>query len=323
MAGLDVVCCGWAALREKLIGGRKFHVARAGALYRFLEKRYNPLPLDKDTAMPLSIDGTLVLAGAGNMGGALIAGWLAQGLDPKRVVVQDPTPNPAVAAVLAKAGIVSVPAVTLSAPPAVLLMAVKPQVMEEVFPPLAKLAGPETVVLSVAAGRTMASFEAHLPTGAAVVRSIPNTPASVGRGITAAVCNPHVTAKQKALCEALLRGVGEAVWVDREELIDAATAVSGSGPAYVFLLAECLAEAGRKAGLPTDVAAKLARWTVAGAGEMLHQSELPADQLRRNVTSPNGTTHAALQVLMADTGLQPILDEAVAAATRRSKELAS
>lgn len=273
--------------------------------------------------MSLSIDGTLVLAGAGNMGGALIAGWLAQGLDPKRVVVQDPSPNPAVAAILAKAGITSMPKAKLSAPPAVLLMAVKPQVMEDVFPPLAKLAGPDTVVLSVAAGRTIASFERHLPKGTAVVRSIPNTPASVGRGITAAVCNAHVSAAQKALCEALLRGVGEAVWVDREELIDAATAVSGSGPAYVFLLAECLAEAGCKAGLPADVAAKLARWTVAGAGELLHHSDLPADQLRRNVTSPNGTTHAALQVLMADNGLQPILDAAVAAATLRSRELAS
>jgi pyrroline-5-carboxylate reductase len=273
--------------------------------------------------MPLQLDGTLVLAGAGNMGGALLSGWLAEGLDPKRVIVQDPMPNPAIAAVLAKAGIASVPMVKLTAPPAVLLMAVKPQVMEDVFPPLAKLAGPDTVVLSVAAGRTIASFEKHLPAKTAVVRTIPNTPSSVGRGITAAVCNAHVTPKQKALCEALLRGVGEAVWVEREDLIDVATAVSGSGPAYVFLLAECLAEAGRNAGLPADVAATLARWTVAGAGELLHRSDLPADHLRRNVTSPNGTTHAALQVLMADTGLQPLMTEAVAAAAHRSRELAS
>lgn len=274
--------------------------------------------------MPLDFDGTLVLAGAGNMGGALLAGWLAQGLDPKSVIVQDPGPNAVMAAMLAKAGIVSQLIVKLTAPPAVLLMAVKPQVMEDVFPSLARQAGPETVVLSVAAGRTLASFEKHLPAKTAVVRSIPNTPASVGRGITAAVCNAHVSAKQKALCDALLRGVGEVVWVEREDLIDAATAVSGSGPAYVFLLAECLAEAGRKAGLPADVAASLARWTVAGAGELLHQSDLSPDQLRRNVTSPNGTTHAALQVLMADAGgLQPLLDEAIQAATRRSRELAS
>ena len=273
--------------------------------------------------MALNIDGTLVLAGAGNMGGALLSGWLAQGLDPKRVIVQDPSPSPVIAAILAEAGIASVPTVKLAEPPAVLLMAVKPQVMEDVFPGLARQAGPDTVVLSVAAGRTIASFEKHLPARTAVVRSIPNTPSSVGRGITAAVCNAHVTAKQRALCESLLRGVGEAVWVEREEQIDAATAVSGSGPAYVFLLAECLAEAGRKAGLPADVAAKLARWTVAGAGELLHQSDLPPDQLRRNVTSPNGTTHAALQVQMADGGMQPLMDAAIAAATRRSQELAS
>jgi pyrroline-5-carboxylate reductase len=273
--------------------------------------------------MALAINGTLVLAGAGNMGGAMLAGWLAGGLDPKCVQVQDPSPPPAMAALLAKHGIPSAPRVTLTSAPAVLLMAVKPQVMDDVFPGLAKQAGPETVVLSVAAGRTIASFEKYLPAGTAVVRSIPNTPASVGRGITAAVANSHVTAKQKALCDGLLRSVGAVVWVDHEDQIDAATAVSGSGPAYVFLLAECLAEAGRKAGLPSELAAELARWTVAGAGELLHRSELPPDQLRRNVTSPNGTTHAALHVLMRDDGLQPLLTEAIAAATRRSRELAT
>ncbi len=273
--------------------------------------------------MTLKLDGTLVLAGAGNMGGALLAGWLAGGLDPMRIAVQDPGPPPAMSAMLAKYGIVSSPQLQLSMPPAVLLMAVKPQVMEAVFPLLAKQVGPDTVVLSVAAGRTLASFEKHLPKGAAVVRSIPNTPASVGRGITAAVGNAHVTAKQRALCDGLLRGVGAVVWVDHEDQIDAATAVSGSGPAYVFLLAECLAEAGRKAGLPAELAAELARWTVTGAGELLHRSDLPAEQLRRNVTSPNGTTHAALQVLMADGGLQPLMTAAVDAATRRSRELAS
>lgn len=274
--------------------------------------------------MSLKLDGTLVLAGAGNMGGALLAGWLAQGLDPAAVLVQDPSPPPAMAALLAKHGIVSASSLTLTSPPAVMLMAVKPQVMEDVFPALARQAGPETVVLSIAAGRSIASFEKHLPARTAVVRSMPNTPASVGRGITAAVGNKHVSTKQKALCDSLLRGVGAVVWVDQEDQIDAVTAVSGSGPAYVFLLAETLAEAGRKAGLPADLAAELARWTVAGAGELLHRSDLPADQLRRNVTSPNGTTHAALQVLMRDAnGMQALMTEAVDAATRRSRELAS
>jgi pyrroline-5-carboxylate reductase len=274
--------------------------------------------------MALQLDGSLVLAGAGNMGGALLAGWLDGGLDPARIIVQDPAPPPRIAQLLAKHRVRVVGEVPrLDAPPAVLLMAVKPQIMEDVFPPLAKIAGESTVVLSVAAGRTIRSFERHLAPGAAVVRSIPNTPAAVGRGITVATANAHVSARQKEVCGALLSAVGETAWVDDEALIDPVTAVSGSGPAYVFYLAECLAEAGVKAGLAPDLAAKLARWTVAGAGELLHRSDLPASTLRENVTSPNGTTFAALQVLMAKTGgLQPVMTEAVLAASRRSKELA-
>lgn len=273
--------------------------------------------------MSLSLDGDLVLAGAGNMGGAMLAGWLERGLDPRRIVVQDPAPPPAIAALLARHAIRAEARLAARAsPPAVLLMAVKPQVMEEVFPPLARLAGPATVVLSIAAGKTIASFEKHLPKGAAVVRSIPNTPASVGRGITVATANGAVTAKQKAMCDALLAAIGEVAWVDDEALIDPVTAVSGSGPAYVFHLAEALAAAGVAAGLAPDLAAKLARATVAGAGELLHRSDLPAATLRQNVTSPNGTTFAALQVLMGEKGLQPILTAAVLAATKRSRELA-
>lgn len=273
--------------------------------------------------MALQLDGRLVLAGAGNMGGALLAGWLGRGLDPARIVVQDPSPPPRIAGLLAKHGVRVVSEVPrLDEPPAVLLMAVKPQIMEEVFPPLAKLAGKGTVVLSVAAGRTIRSFERYLPSGTAVVRSIPNTPAAVGRGITVATANAHVSARQKETCSALLSAVGETAWVDDEDLIDPVTAVSGSGPAYVFYLAECLAEAGVKAGLAPDLAAKLARWTVAGAGELLHRSDQPASTLRENVTSPNGTTFAALQVLMAENGLQSVMTEAVLAASRRSKELA-
>jgi pyrroline-5-carboxylate reductase len=154
------------------------------------------------------------------------------------------------------------------------------------------------------------------------VRSIPNTPASVGRGITVAAANAHVTARQKTLCDGLLAAIGEVAWVDDEALIDPVTAVSGSGPAYVFYLTECLAEAGVKAGLAPELAAKLARWTVAGAGELLHRSDQPAGVLRQNVTSPNGTTFAALQVLMGEKGIQPIMTEAVLAATKRSRELA-
>jgi pyrroline-5-carboxylate reductase len=273
--------------------------------------------------MALKLDGSLLLAGAGNMGGAMLAGWLEQGLAPKSIIVQDPSPPPRTAELLRHAGITShKSARRRKSPPAVILVAVKPQEMENVFPALAAHAGAGTVVLSIAAGKTIAGFERHLPKGAAVVRAMPNTPAAVGRGITVCCPNAHVTKRQREMCDALLRAIGEVAWLEDEALMDAVTAVSGSGPAYVFYLAEALAKAGAKAGLEPELAGKLARWTVAGAGELLHRSDLPAEQLRKNVTSPGGTTAAALAVLMASDGLQPVLTKAVAAATRRGKELA-
>jgi len=273
--------------------------------------------------MTLRIDGTLLLAGAGNMGHAMLAGWLERGLDPKQIVVQDPSPPQRAKELIQKHGIDLRAAVSsLREPPAVVVVAVKPQSMDQAFPPLAQLSRQSTIVLSVAAGRRIDGFERYLPKGTPVVRCMPNTPASIGRGITAAVGNAHVTPARRDTCDALLRAVGEVVWVDEEGLLDAVTAVSGSGPAYVFYLAECLAEAGIKAGLAPELAHKLARHTVSGAGELLHRSDLPADLLRQNVTSPNGTTFAALQVLMADNGLAKLMREAVGAATRRSRELA-
>jgi pyrroline-5-carboxylate reductase len=205
--------------------------------------------------------------------------------------------------------------------PAVLLMAVKPQMMDAVFPPLGKLAGPRTLVLSIAAGRKIEGFERHLAQGVAVVRAMPNTPAAIGRGMTVCVANAHVTAEQRALCDELLGAVGEVAWVDDEAQIDAVTAVSGSGPAYVFLLAECLAEAGVAAGLSEPLAKELARATISGAGELLRQSDLEAAVLRQNVTSPGGTTAAALGVLMGPDGLRELMTRAVAAAAKRSREL--
>ena len=274
--------------------------------------------------MTLRIDGTLLLAGAGNMGSAMLAGWLQEGLAPAQILVQDPAPPARATELLARHGLTAQAAVgALSDPPAVIVVAVKPQVMDEVLPGLAKLAGKSTVVLSIAAGRTIAGFARHLPEGSAVVRAMPNTPAAVGRGITVGVPNAHVTARQRATCDALLRAIGEVSWIDDESLIDAVTAVSGSGPAYVFYLAECLADAAVKAGLPPELAQKLARTTVAGSGELLHRSDLGADVLRQNVTSPGGTTYAALQVLTArNGGLKELMREAVAAAARRSRELA-
>ncbi len=271
----------------------------------------------------IRLDGPLVLAGAGNMGGAMLAGWLKRGLQPSQIIVQDPGPPPAIAALLAEHGIKAVPRIdSLPTPPSVLLMAVKPQVMDELFPPLARLVGPQSVVLSIAAGRTIASFERDLAAGSAVVRSIPNTPAAVGRGITVAAPNAHVTARHKETVTELLSAIGEVAWVDDEALIDPVTAVSGSGPAYVFHLVEAMAAAGVAAGLAPELAMQLARATVTGAGELLHQSPLDAATLRQNVTSPNGTTYAALQVLMGENGMTPLLTKAIAAATQRSRELA-
>jgi pyrroline-5-carboxylate reductase len=272
--------------------------------------------------MSLKLDGPLIVAGAGKMGGALLEGLIARGLPADQIVIQDPAPPPEIAQFLQQHGIrIEAAVASLAAPPSLILVAVKPQLMDQVFAPLAKLAGPNTVVLSIAAGKTLASFERHLKPGIAVIRAMPNTPAQVGRGVTACVANAVTTAEQKAMASALLSAVGEVVWLEREDDMDAVTAVSGSGPAYVFLVAECLAEAGRKAGLSPNLAQALARATVAGAGELLHRSDLDAATLRQNVTSPGGTTAAALAVLMGQSGLQDLMTDAVAAAVRRSREL--
>ena len=274
--------------------------------------------------MTIDITRPLVLVGAGNMGGALLKGWLAGGLDASLVRALDPAPPEPMRALMAAHGIACQTSLTKSgAQPAAIVLAVKPQLMDAVVPTVAALAGADTVVLSVAAGRTIASLAQHFALGTAIVRSIPNTPAAVGRGITVAIANANVTPAQRALCDALLAAVGDVAWVELEGLIDAATAVSGSGPAYVFLLAECLAEAGRKVGLAPDLAARLARATVSGSGELMRQSELSPATLRQNVTSPNGTTAAALAVLMGEDGLQQLLTRAVAAAEARARELSN
>lgn len=273
--------------------------------------------------MSFKLDGPLLLAGAGKMGGALLEGLMAHGLAAEQIIVQDPSPPPEAADFLRRSGIRCAAVVdALDEAPSVILAAVKPQVMDEVFPPLAKLAGPRTIVLSIAAGKTLASFERYLPPQISVIRAMPNTPAQVGRGVTACVANVATSTEQRAMATDLLSSVGRVVWLEREDQMDAVTAVSGSGPAYVFLVAECLAEAGCAAGLSPDLARTLARATVAGAGELLHRSELDAATLRQNVTSPGGTTAAALGVLMAKPGLEDLFTEAVAAAVRRSRELA-
>ncbi len=265
-----------------------------------------------------------ILAGCGKMGGAMLDGWIESGYADGGVHVIEP-----VAAAVER--FEASPHVTVygkaddipeSVKPSVVILAVKPQTMDEAILPLKRFVGPGTVFLSIAAGKTIGYFESKLGTQAVIVRAMPNTPAAVGRGITVHAPNARVSAEQSRICGALLSAVGEVVGVEDEGLMDAVTAVSGSGPAYVFLLIEAMAAAGEKAGLPADLSMRLARATVAGAGELARQSEEAASQLRVNVTSPGGTTAAALEVLMAGDGIQPVFDRAIAAATRRSRELA-
>src|ERR1700732_1669645 len=235
------------------------------------------------------------------------------------LVLTEPHPSDDIRALLAKG-------VRLNPPPkdvgdvAALVVALKPQTFREAGPGLKPFAGAATLVVSIMAGTTIAGITEIC--GGSIVRAMPNTPAAIGRGITVAVAAKNVAPAQRAIADGLLRATGSVEWVSDEGLMDAVTAVSGSGPAYVFLLAEELARAGIEAGLPEALATKLARETVAGSGELLHRSELPTATLRQNVTSPGGTTAAALEVLMGPDGMQSLMIRAVAAATRRSKELA-
>ena len=267
----------------------------------------------------------LCLVGAGNMGGAMLGGWLKAGRDPKTITVIDPNPPQPMADMIAEYGVKHVTNAKNAARPDVLLVAVKPQIMGAVLPGLASLMHGENVLVSVAAGTTIDQlakpFGQVNGNAVRVVRAMPNTPAMVQRGITVCVANSGVSAQQREDVTQLLAAIGDVDWVENEALIDVVTGVSGSGPAYVFHLAEALADAGVAAGLPEELAAKLAQATVSGAGELMRQSEMPPSVLRQNVTSPNGTTAAALDVLMAQDGFPSLLERAVAAATNRSREL--
>lgn len=265
----------------------------------------------------------LLLVGCGKMGGALARGWLAAGARAGNIVAVEPAPEAAGAFAEGPSPVFvrSVEETPSGFRPDVILFAVKPQVMDAVVPAYRPYAGSGAVFLSIAAGTPIRFFESILGRDAPVVRSMPNTPAAVGRGVTAAICNANVPPDGRALCEALLGAVGEVVWVTDEAEIDAVTAVSGSGPAYVFHLVEAMTDAGIAEGLSPEAAGALARATVAGAGELLHRAPEDAATLRRNVTSPGGTTEAALKVLMANDGLGALMKRAIAAAARRSREL--
>jgi pyrroline-5-carboxylate reductase len=261
--------------------------------------------------------GSLVLLGCGKMGGAMLQGWLKGGLDPDRVQVIDPFPSDWLTSQAAR-GVMLNPAEL--APAAVAVIAVKPQMMSQAAPQLVALAGQGTVFLSIAAGTPIAAFEAMFGAGTPIVRAMPNTPAAVGRGIAALIGNDAVSEAQMAMAEALLAAVGQTVRLSSEEQMHAVTGLSGSGPAYVFHMIEAMAAAGTAAGLAPDLAMRLARATVAGAGVLADASPEPAGQLRIDVTSPGGTTAAGLAVLMP--ALAPLMTATIAAAAGRSRELA-
>ncbi|CAA2137076.1 pyrroline-5-carboxylate reductase [Methylobacterium bullatum] len=273
------------------------------------------MSVPSSSALPAS----LTLVGAGKMGGAMLAGWLAGGLDAARTCVVDPQASPEMVRLCESHGIALNPSDVPTND--ALILAIKPQGLESAAGLLDGLIAPHTLVVSILAGKTIADLSRRLPSARAIVRAMPNLPASIGRGVTGAVANADVSPDQRDQADALLKGVGAVEWLDDEALIDALTALSGSGPAYVFLLAEAMAEAGVAAGLPADMAARLARATVAGAGALLSASPYEAGQLRRDVTSPGGTTAAALAVLMRDGGVPDLMREAVAAAAVRAGEL--
>lgn len=273
-----------------------------------------------DTAQALAaIPGTILLAGAGKMGSAMLTGWLKAGVALSRIAVIEPHLSDDLRR-LAALDLRINPAPDEAGQLAALVVAVKPQTFGEAAALLKTFTSPATLVVSIMAGMTVASIGNGC--GGAVVRAMPNTPAAIGRGMTVAVASPSVSGVQRTFADALLGATGKVDWVDNEAMMDAVTAVSGSGPAYIFLLAEELARAGITAGLPAELAARIARETVSGAGELLRQSDLDAATLRKNVTSPGGTTAAALDVLMGRDGLRELMTRAVAAATKRSRELA-
>jgi len=259
------------------------------------------------------------------MGGALLEGWFRHGLSPVDVMVVEPAGRAMVLPAVDHPALVVLEnerQIPTDFKPDVVVFAVKPQVLEQVIPHYRKFDSAGSLFLSIVAGKPISAYTSVLGEKAAVVRAMPNTPAAVSRGVSVLFAAPTVAPSQKRVCTVLLGSVGEVAWIDDEEFMDAVTAVSGSGPAYVFLLAECLAEAGKRAGLPPDLAESLGRLTVSGAGVLMDSSEESASELRRNVTSPGGTTQAALEVLMGNDALESLLSEAVTAAVRKSRELA-
>ena len=271
--------------------------------------------------MSLRLISSLVLVGAGKMGGALLQGWLKGGLPGSAITLIDPQPSDEMAALAKSEGLALNPELGTITAPQLVVIAIKPQMMAAVLPSFAGIAAQGATFLSVAAGQTIADMERCLGGPAKIVRVMPNTPAAVGAGISVLVANDATPDDMRGHAETLMSAVGMVRWIEDEALMDAVTAVSGSGPAYVFHLVEAMAAAGVAAGIAPDLSMDLARQTVIGGGALMAASPLPAANLRENVTSPAGTTAAALDVLMADDGLPPLMVRAVAAAKKRGQEL--
>ncbi len=266
----------------------------------------------------------IILLGCGNMGKALAQGWLAAGLDANSLYVADPSqPVGALEGVPEQNYVEGLAAIPEGVVAKAIVLAVKPQIMNAVLSDVARLTSEDTLVISVAAGVTFEQMKRGVVSEAIYIRAMPNTPAAVGEGITGFTSDKPIANADKTLVQDLLSATGQAVWVADEALIDAVTSVSGSGPAYVFYMVEAMAAAGQRVGLDGETAMKLARQTIIGAGQLMKaEAELPANELRRRVTSPGGTTAAALDVLMAEGGLNALMREAVQAAYGRAKELA-
>ncbi len=265
---------------------------------------------------------SVLLVGSGKMGQALLGGWVEDLVSPGDIVAVDPNPeNLAAATSLGCQGVASPEDIDPAFHPDVMVLAVKPQMMEAVLPTYRNFADKGTLVISIAAGTAIAQFEAAFGSTAAIIRTMPNTPAAVRRGMIVCCANSAVSADQRQTCQSLMQAVGVVDWVEDEDLLDAVTGLSGSGPAYVFYMIEALTAAGVAAGLPEKLSETLAETTVAGAGELARQSDEPPAVLRQNVTSPNGTTAAGLEVLMAEEGLKSLIIKTVAAAAQRSREL--
>ena len=260
----------------------------------------------------------ILLIGAGRMGSALLKGWIAKGIGPIEIV--EPNVSPALRRLAGKTKLHSSPG---DAPKSVraCVVALKPQILKHEAALLKPIAQSGALMISIAAGTSIKNLAKAWGPKARIIRAMPNTPGSIGRGITALYASPKATSKDRALAEELLAALGETIWVKREVLVDAATAVSGSGPAYVFLLVEAMADAAMAEGLPRDVAMKLARATISGAGALLDSDKRAASDLRRDVTSPGGTTEAALKILMADDGMKALMARAISAARKRAEEL--